>query len=240
MGIVCCGIEEHASVHRGRGARKRRYFPGHVHFARWIFRQRRGAIAPWAIVVTSWHEAKACAHIIAAARTGCCNGLRPDARRPQLRECEGVVEPGQLANVAVSQMIVVLPNDESAPKAANWVHCWPSSIAKLPTYAVCDDGSDLDDALSSVAQSFREFQHRATQPQLIEGGVHWVRALDLVDSGLSSPAEEQHPQVTYTSARQTVPASVLAVVSKGNFKRLCFRTMPEPMYIELNPWLQPH
>lgn len=225
--IIYCGVKK--PTRDPQAAQKCLHFQSHVHFARWLFKQRRGAVTPWAILITSWREAKPCAIAIAAARTGCCNGLRLDDRRPPLRNCLGAIEPEQLANVAVSCMIVMLSDGQCTPKAANWVHHKATGITKLPTHAACDDGLDLRDILSSM-------------PQLIQcEEMHPVKQMDLVEPQSGSvevcsefPAQEQHAQLAYTSP-QMEPAYAVPEVVHASI--MCFKALPEPMHIELNPWL---
>jgi len=204
-----------------------------VHFARWIFVQRRGAVTPWSILVASWREAKPCAMAITAAQTGCCDGLRLDDRRPRLRKCSGTLGLGQLANVAVSRMIVILADGECTPKAAKWVHR-AASMTKLPFHVVCDNGLDRGNITSSVAQSFREFHQRKDEQQLIQGEEHLVKPTDPVEPAAESPDEEEHAQLGYMSPSQRHPAYALAKFSQTG---VVAKAVPVPMYIELNPWL---
>jgi len=182
--ILYCGVNACTSDPQRQAAHKSLHFPGHVHFARWLFAQRRGAVTPWAILVASWREAKPCAMAIAAARTGCCDGLRLDERRPQLRKCSGILDSfdsGQLANVAVSGMIVILADGECAPKAAKWVHR-AASMTKLPFHAVCDNGVDLGNIISSVAQGFFESHKGEHEQQLIQVEDHPAKPTDPAES----------------------------------------------------------
>jgi hypothetical protein len=227
--ILYCGVEACASGPCGLSAEKSLHFQGHVHFARWIFAQRRGAVTPWSILIASWREAKPCAMAIAAARTGCCDGLRLDDRRPQLRKCSGTLDLGQLANVAVSGMIVILADGERTAKAVKWVQ--KAAIATKLPFHVCDNGLDLVNNIPSVAQGFREF-HKRKHEHL--GEEHLVKPTDPVEPAADLPEEEEHAQLAYMSPRQMRPAYAPANASQSG---VVAKAMPVPMYIELNPWL---
>jgi hypothetical protein len=94
------------------------YFRTPGKFTRWMFEQRRGSINPWAVLVTGWREAKPCASAIAAARSGCPSGLRPDARLSQLRAPEGGSQ--QHVNIAVATMVVLLDSPQRESRAVLW------------------------------------------------------------------------------------------------------------------------
>jgi len=231
--ILYCGAD---FVPRGQATHKSLYFAGHVHFARWLFAQRRGAVTPWANLIVSWREAKPCAMAIAAAQTGCCDGLRLDERRPQLRKCSGILNSGQLAKVAVSGTVVILADGERTPKVDNWVNR-AASMTKLPFHVVCGNGVYLGNIVSSVAQGLRESHKRKHEQQLTQSNQHLVKPTDPVEPAAELPVKEVHAQLGYTSPRQMRSAYALANFSQAGAEgRMCFKAMPEPMYIELNPW----
>jgi hypothetical protein len=229
--ILYCGasVKAYSSGLLGQAAQKSLYFEGHVHFARWLFSQRRGAVNPWAILVASWREAKPCAMAIAAARTGCCDGLRVDSRRRQLRKCSGTLDLGQLANVAVSGMIIILADGECTPKVTTWIHK-TAIMTELPFRAVRHAGLDLGNVISSMAPGYREFHKKEHEQQLIQGKEHLVKPTDPVESAAALPDKEEHKQLSYILLSQMRPLQI------GDVGHLCRKAMPTPMYIELNPW----
>eukprot|EP00933_Yihiella_yeosuensis_P040832 TRINITY_DN35239_c0_g1_i2.p1 TRINITY_DN35239_c0_g1~~TRINITY_DN35239_c0_g1_i2.p1 ORF type:complete len:251 (+),score=51.64 TRINITY_DN35239_c0_g1_i2:266-1018(+) len=96
------------------------YFQTPVKLTRWLFEQRRGHVTPWSVLVVGWREAKPCASAIAAAKSGCTERLRPDARRPQLRHLTGTHQAAPVVNTAVSTMVVILEKVSQETRAKQW------------------------------------------------------------------------------------------------------------------------
>lgn len=95
------------------------YFDASTKFGRWLFEQPRGQIAPSAVLISGWREAKPCAMAIHAARSGDLGLLRPDARRGELQPLTG--NPLGQVGVAIGAMIVVVRRPDQANRVAKWI-----------------------------------------------------------------------------------------------------------------------
>jgi len=216
--IIFCGVKASACGLYEKQAQEPLHFSGSVHFTRWLFAQRRGAVTPWAILVTSWREAKPCALAIAAVRTGRCEGLRLDERRPPLRKCTGTVVPGQPVNVAVSGMIVMLAAKERTLKAADWINYQASHTTKLPTYVTSAEAPGLRTPFAKVIHEL----------QLTQDEEHLVKPNDLAEAETISPDQPRHVQLAAYAPAKVLPASPMKLPH--------FKAVPAPIRIEVNPW----
>jgi len=131
------------------------YFPTAVKFTRWLFRQRRGSISPWCVLLTGWREAQPCAAAIAAARTGETSGLRLDARRPPLQDAEVDLDHqkgGAEVQVAVASMVVIPQQGRQEFNAMRWAAgAWEEANVAVH---VLSSGKQASERLRSLASSF--------------------------------------------------------------------------------------
>eukprot|EP00411_Alexandrium_monilatum_P054470 CAMPEP_0175433778 /NCGR_PEP_ID=MMETSP0095-20121207/53567_1 /TAXON_ID=311494 /ORGANISM="Alexandrium monilatum, Strain CCMP3105" /LENGTH=577 /DNA_ID=CAMNT_0016733305 /DNA_START=27 /DNA_END=1757 /DNA_ORIENTATION=+ len=119
--VVWCGFEPGTEPLMPQPGQVRRYCRGHVHFLRWLFSQDRGLIDPFAALLVTWREARACLSGMEAARMGTTSRLRSDSRRPALRDVVGPVPQDTLPTIAVGSVTVFTDGEESHERASRYV-----------------------------------------------------------------------------------------------------------------------
>mmetsp|Transcript_44647 Transcript_44647/g.143024 ORF Transcript_44647/g.143024 Transcript_44647/m.143024 type:complete len:444 (+) Transcript_44647:111-1442(+) len=134
------------------------HFDAPTKFSRWLFEQPRGNIMPSAVLVSGWRETKPCAMAIRAARSGEVGQLRPDARRPDLRQLSG--SEGFEVQVAVHTMIITLRTPDQRDRILSWVEQEGNPMTNMKIEVACD----AESLRQLVAAAFRRMQLPVRSP----------------------------------------------------------------------------
>uniref|UniRef100_A0A7S4PXC2 Uncharacterized protein n=1 Tax=Alexandrium monilatum TaxID=311494 RepID=A0A7S4PXC2_9DINO len=108
---------------------KTQHFRSCAEFTRWLFRQERGAVNPWATIVIGWEEAKPCMQAIIAVTTGAIDSLRVDAKRPPLPPPVGLMHPEQKIQSVVAHVTVLVGSCVEECRARKFARRWASSMS---------------------------------------------------------------------------------------------------------------
>lgn len=130
------------------------HFATQARFARWLFAQPRGEVAPWALLVVGWREAKPSAMAIGAAHSGNSSCLRPDARRPPLPAIIG--NPMGKVHCAIGSVIIILEKQEQEERVIQWAQEDGRTMAGLDVHVVSGAAS-----LNGVVTRMRAARHTA-------------------------------------------------------------------------------
>jgi len=97
------------------------YFRTAVKFTRWLFKQHRGQVSPWSVLVVGWCEGKPCMTALEAAFSGDMSKVRPDARRAVLKKPSGGrAWERRPVSIAVAKMVLLLDAPSQRERAQTW------------------------------------------------------------------------------------------------------------------------
>jgi len=150
------------------------YFRTAVKFTRWLFKQHRGLVSPWSLLIVGWRECKPCMAALEAAFSADMSKVRPDAKRSALKQLlGGQASERRPVRIAVATMVVLLDTPSQHERAQTWANQVEGAIPDLKIV--------IAESLAEISQKFGSGQQQEQQQQSVALPVDGMLPQRLVD-----------------------------------------------------------